>query len=81
LIGPELTAEVRQLKLGKFEIDLTLADLRRPDDEELGLVVASLQHLPRRRITRVKLSLDSVADAVRPQIEAALEGLKVEASR
>ncbi|MFO7563579.1 MAG: TIGR02996 domain-containing protein [Enhygromyxa sp.] len=78
LIGPELSAEVHQVELGRFEIDLTLDRLRWPDRREFQDVLTSLRELPRDRVASLRLTLGSVTDELRPEIDAALAGLPVE---
>jgi hypothetical protein len=78
LIGPELSAEVRQPKLGRFEIELTLDRLRDPDRPNTEAVLATLRGLPRGNIASLQLRLGIIGDPIRPAIDAALAGLPVE---
>jgi uncharacterized protein (TIGR02996 family) len=77
LIGPELSAEVRQLELGRFEIALTLDRLRWPQREENQHVLAAVRGLPRGNIDSLRLKLGDVNDELRSAIDAALASVNV----
>jgi uncharacterized protein (TIGR02996 family) len=73
-IGPELSAEVEQVELGRFRVALRLSRLF-PNRRETGIVLAALRGLPRERIVGVELESDQVDAGVMAEVEAALAGL------
>ncbi len=78
VIGPELSAEVEQVELGRFEVAMTLDGLHRPNDEDTDHVLETLRGMPRDNIASMRLTLKDVGDEIRADIEAALVGLEVE---
>src|SRR5690606_29710415 len=81
LIGPELSAEVRQIELGRFEVELKIDRLRWPDRDEAEAVLASVRGLPRDRIASLKLELGVVADELRAQIVGSCRGFGEQPAR
>lgn len=79
VVGPELSAEVRQLALGRFELQLRFDLLRWAHDaEELAVIVECLRGLPRDNIEGVRVRYGDVTPPNRAAIEEALEGLEFE---